>query len=600
MQCSSATIPKQKLDKDWSTQRQYQQIVQKSAKKDLLDLYQKRREFLQKNFQMLPGIKDTSKSREDTQTDRQRLNDASTLESQSTREKYPLPTQRNKGNLILNQKSMLEDDPKKRTKSSGSRCSSNVNMKQSSTKRLLQKTNFSEIHQNSLEDDEGTMTASIMNQMQAGNTTTTNDYKENIILGSKQLKASAAGNYKTPRDNQLGGYRISKQLNGGGQLLKVNLVGNSKLAQSYQFNIPRKKITQDDGFASGSKKNSHDLSNIASARSIIEQDSQNNLHSYHQKQGSVELLPSNKIQAQYTLPTMNNQVDQSSQENNKSIQKLSKMTIKDSQFSTDLKQSVTDKDKRDLPEDLKIYNKIRQSQNDAGNSSNKLLNASYSKPKIFNESIKSGYQSTTSNYDINESQLSMISKSQISHSKDLRLRKIQYCLSQLSQSKAQLGKKSDSIYDQSFKREDKPSTNRNVIISQIDSIDNYGDDQNCEPTIEQNSSSKMTQKLPDTSQSLLINKTQQEKVLETKSPQVTLKQQSSLTNNKEEIVRKDIDGNKLEQMISNNHEINQANQIRTEQVSLIQSEMTSTKKTITENQYLEDGFEAEEDIEEEI
>ncbi|CDW90357.1 UNKNOWN [Stylonychia lemnae] len=265
MQCSSATIPKQKLDKDWSTQRQYQQIVQKSAKKDLLDLYQKRREFLQKNYQMLPGIKDTSKSREDTQTDRQRLNDASTLESQSAREKYPLPTQRNKGNLILNQKSMLEDDPKKRTKSSGNRYSSNVNMKQSSTKRLMQKTNFSEIHQNSLEDDEGTMTASIKNQKQASNTTTTNDYKDNMILGSKQLKASAAGYQKTPRDNQLGGYRISKQLNGGGQLPKVNLVGNQKLAQSYQFNIPRKKIIQDNSFGSGSKKNSNDLSNIASA-----------------------------------------------------------------------------------------------------------------------------------------------------------------------------------------------------------------------------------------------------------------------------------------------------------------------------------------------
>ncbi|CDW90356.1 UNKNOWN [Stylonychia lemnae] len=284
------------------------------------------------------------------------------------------------------------------------------------------------------------------------------------------------------------------------------------------------------------------------------------------------------------------------------------MTIKDSQFSTDLKQSFTDNGKRDLPDDLNKYNKIRQSQNGGGDSSNNLVDDSQSKPKIFNESIKSGYQSTTSNkinfknkqsYDLNESQLSMISKSQISHSKDSYTEK-NFILPELSQSKAQLGKKSDSIYEQSFKKEDNSMANRNVIISQIDSIDNYADDQFCEPTIEQNSTSKMTQKLPETSQSLLIDKTKQMNVLEAKSPQVTLKQQNSLINNKEEIARKDIDSNKHDQVISIDNVMNQANKISTEQVSLIQSELTSIKKTTTENQYLEDGFEAEEDIEEEI
>lgn len=45
--------------------KSYKQIIQKAGKKDLADLFQKRKDFLEKNFSALPGIKESSRSRED-------------------------------------------------------------------------------------------------------------------------------------------------------------------------------------------------------------------------------------------------------------------------------------------------------------------------------------------------------------------------------------------------------------------------------------------------------------------------------------------------------------------------------------------------------
>ncbi len=42
-------------------------MLSKSAKKDLNDVFSKRKEFLEKNFTMLPGIKESARSRENTQ-----------------------------------------------------------------------------------------------------------------------------------------------------------------------------------------------------------------------------------------------------------------------------------------------------------------------------------------------------------------------------------------------------------------------------------------------------------------------------------------------------------------------------------------------------
>jgi len=58
-------MPKEKMAREWSMHNSYKQILQKSARKDMNDLFSKRKEFLEKNFQGLPGIvKDVAKSRE--------------------------------------------------------------------------------------------------------------------------------------------------------------------------------------------------------------------------------------------------------------------------------------------------------------------------------------------------------------------------------------------------------------------------------------------------------------------------------------------------------------------------------------------------------
>eukprot|EP00350_Pseudokeronopsis_sp_OXSARD2_P014173 CAMPEP_0170548682 /NCGR_PEP_ID=MMETSP0211-20121228/6920_1 /TAXON_ID=311385 /ORGANISM="Pseudokeronopsis sp., Strain OXSARD2" /LENGTH=109 /DNA_ID=CAMNT_0010854303 /DNA_START=304 /DNA_END=633 /DNA_ORIENTATION=- len=55
----SSTLPKKKLDRDWEQHKSYAQNIQRAKRQEMTDMFCRRREFLVKNFQGFPGIKNT-------------------------------------------------------------------------------------------------------------------------------------------------------------------------------------------------------------------------------------------------------------------------------------------------------------------------------------------------------------------------------------------------------------------------------------------------------------------------------------------------------------------------------------------------------------
>eukprot|EP00347_Sterkiella_histriomuscorum_P010438 403376297 len=268
----SSTIPKIKLDKDWSLHKSYKRIVEKSGRKDLNDLFSRRKEFLEKNFQgMLPGIvKDSSRSREDVYSKNNGVLSDSKY-NHLTQDTYSARTNSNmNGSLYMGQHinkiDSLDNDNNeqatsqevtninsKRTQSSGLRILQNRSKLRGAevppVKNYMQRTNFSNIQQKSKEDDEEDLQQkNLLNSdkklQKIGQVNNIKNLKNGTISGSVRYQShNNRPQYSNQiNNNAVGGFNNLQKSMLNQSLPKVNILKQQQqqinLNNSYQKGIP--------------------------------------------------------------------------------------------------------------------------------------------------------------------------------------------------------------------------------------------------------------------------------------------------------------------------------------------------------------------------